>query len=180
MHARSFTRDCMGHASVSPRKTVTKRLLLASLSLWAASTALAAGMAIGCSSSSGGSGQQGGQDSGGGGADTGSSGGDTGAAGDTGPAEDSSNPGDGGGAHDAPPPDALYGCATTGSFGWSCQLTTSGPDPTDCTDPNYPDCFVGGQGAWCTKSCTGATDCTSGVEDAGCAPTDCNARGYCK
>jgi hypothetical protein len=56
----------------------------------------------------------------------------------------------------------------------------SGPDTTDCTDPAYSVCFVGGQGAWCTKTCMAATDCTMGVEDAGCIPTNCNARGYCK
>ena len=83
--------------------------------------------------------------------------------------------------HDGPSPDALYGaCAKQGSFGWPCTLTVTGPDPSECTDPNYPDCFAGGQGAWCTKTCTGTTDCTNGASDAGCVPTACNGKGYCK
>jgi hypothetical protein len=87
----------------------------------------------------------------------------------------------GDGPHDGAPPDALYGgCERMGSFGSPCHLTATGPDPTDCTDPTYPECFVGGQGAWCTKTCMSATDCTMGVEDAGCIPVQCNARGYCK
>jgi hypothetical protein len=88
----------------------------------------------------------------------------------------------GDGPHDGAPPDALYGgCALQGSFGWPCHAMTTGPDTTDCTDPAYTVCFVGGQGAWCTKTCPGGpTDCTTGVEDAGCIPTTCNARGYCK
>ena len=86
----------------------------------------------------------------------------------------------GDGPRDGASPTSMYGaCAVMGGFGWPCTLTTSGADPTDCTDPNYPQCFVGGQGAWCTKLCTGNTDCTA-MEDAGCAPTQCNARGYCK
>ncbi|HEX8790714.1 MAG TPA: hypothetical protein VF765_07165 [Polyangiaceae bacterium] len=102
---------------------------------------------------------------------------DTGASKDAGPTEDVV----GDGPHDGAAPDALYGaCARQGSFGWPCSLTASGPDTTDCTDPAYTQCFVGGQGAWCTKTCTSATDCTMGVEDAGCIPTGCNARGYCK
>ena len=85
------------------------------------------------------------------------------------------------GAHDGPAPDALYGCALPGSFGANCRATATGADPTDCTDPEYPICFVGGQGAWCTKTCTPTgTECTTGVEDGGCAPTGCNGRGYCK
>jgi hypothetical protein len=67
-----------------------------------------------------------------------------------------------------------------GGFGWPCSAATSGADPTDCTDPSYGQCFVGGQGAWCTKTCTGNSDCTTALEDAGCAPTSCNARGFCK
>jgi hypothetical protein len=89
------------------------------------------------------------------------------------------HPGDGNGTHDGPPPDALYACALPGSFGAPCTASASGPDPTACTDPTYPQCFVGGQGAWCTKLCTDASDCTA-TSDAGCAPTSCNARGYCK
>ena len=67
-----------------------------------------------------------------------------------------------------------------GSFGSTCAATVTGADPTDCTDPGYAECFVGGQGAWCTKLCKAATDCTTGGEDAGCQPTACNAKGYCK
>jgi hypothetical protein len=101
---------------------------------------------------------------------------DTGSMTDGGPTEDVV----GDGPHDGAPPDALYGaCALQGSFGWPCHATMTGPDTTDCTDPNYGDCFVGGQGAWCTKACTAPTDCTT-VEDAGCPLMTCNARGYCK
>lgn len=85
------------------------------------------------------------------------------------------------GPHDGGAPDALYGaCAIQGSFGWPCSAADSGPDPTDCTYSSYPECFIGGQGSWCTKTCATAVDCTTGVEDAGCVPTACNARGYCK
>lgn len=107
---------------------------------------------------------------------------------DGGACADTSTPADGGtdtstgggdGSHDAPAADALYGqCALKGGFGWPCTLSATGPDPTDCTDPNYPDCFVGGQGGWCTKTCTGLADCAGG--DAGCVPTACNNKGYCK
>jgi hypothetical protein len=104
---------------------------------------------------------------------------DTGPSSDTGAPSDASQSGDG--PHDGGAPDALYGaCATTGGFGWPCSATASGPDPTDCTDPSYPDCFVGGQGAWCTKTCGGNADCTTGARDAGCVPTTCNTKGYCK
>ena len=102
---------------------------------------------------------------------------DTGSVTDGGPTDDVV----GDGPRDGAPPDAQDGaCARMGSFGWPCHLTTSGPDTTDCTDPAYGDCFVGGQGAWCTKMCANPSECTSGVEDAGCIPTTCNARGYCK
>jgi hypothetical protein len=114
---------------------------------------------------------------------------DSGGQQDTGMQQETGGPSDAGmmsdhvgdGPMDGQPPDALYGgCALQGSFGWPCHATMSGPDTTDCTDPAYTECFVGGQGAWCTKTCTGATDCTTGVEDAGCKPMSCNARGYCK
>jgi hypothetical protein len=145
--------------------------------LWLGSLSVAAaiGFACGCSSSSPGPETSTGEDSG-----TKSDGGTTS---DTGTGGDAMNMQDvvGDGAHDGAAPDALYSaCALNGSFGWPCTLTATGPDPTDCTDPNYPDCFVGGQGAWCTKACTMGTDCTTGLEDAGCVPTACNARGYCK
>ncbi len=93
-------------------------------------------------------------------------------------------PGDATHADEKPPPTAVYGeCALKGSFGWPCSSTTSGPDPTDCTDPNFPDCFVGGQGSWCTASCATFGVCPQPAEDggdAGCIPSACNARGYCK
>jgi hypothetical protein len=102
---------------------------------------------------------------------------------DTGSEPDANGPhnGDGGHVDDGAAPISLYGaCAVTGSFGWPCTASATGPDPTDCTDPNYPDCFVGGQGSWCTKSCKVATDCTADAEDAGCVPTACNAKLSCK
>jgi hypothetical protein len=107
-------------------------------------------------------------------------GGDTsgGGQGDGGTGDEHTGTGPGIGAHDGAAPDALYAaCAVQGSFGWPCTAANSGPDPTDCTDPNYPDCFVGGQGAWCTATCSGTC---AALEDAGCTPTACNGRGYCK
>ena len=93
-------------------------------------------------------------------------------------------PGDATHLDDKPAPLVAYGeCATNGSFGWPCSLTTSGPDTAECTDPNFPDCFAGGQGAWCTASCATFGTCPGRDEDAGdagCLPTACNARGYCK
>jgi len=103
---------------------------------------------------------------------------DTGSAADTGVETDTGATIDGG-AHDGPPPDALYAaCATQGTFGWPCSAAATGPDPTECTDPNFPDCFVGGQGAWCTKTCTGLADCAG--DGGGCVATGCNGKGYCK
>jgi hypothetical protein len=137
------------------------RWLAWSIGVGAASVALA----FGCSSSSSTPGPTGGGDD--------SGGGDASVA-------DALEDHPGEGSHDGPPPDARYGnCEITGSFGSPCNLTATGPDPTDCTDPQYPICFVGGQGAWCTKTCANATDCTNGAEDAGCKPTGCNGRGYC-
>ncbi|MGO9714048.1 MAG: hypothetical protein ACLQBL_34655 [Polyangiaceae bacterium] len=93
-------------------------------------------------------------------------------------------PGDATHLDEKPPPTTGYAeCAVKGSFGWPCSLTTSGPDPTECTDPNFPDCFVGGQGAWCTASCATFGVCPPDDQDggdAGCTPTACNARSYCK
>jgi hypothetical protein len=154
------------------------RVLVIGASL-AASAALSLGLATGCSSSSGGSSPPAGHDGGtasdtGTGADT-ASGTDSGGGGGADAGMESSP-----GEHDGAAPDALYGCAAKGSFGWPCTVSASGPDPTDCTDPNFPDCFVGGQGSWCTKTCTGTTDCTGSAEDAGCAPESCNTKGYCK
>jgi hypothetical protein len=156
---------------------VKARFVVACIVVWAGAAGVAVGTVAGCSSGSGspeiGGGCQGGAcaESG-----TGSEGGGTG---DAGGGSDAAHPNDG--SHDGAAPDALYGaCAIKGSFGWPCTASGSGPDPTDCTDPNYPDCFVGGQGAWCTKTCAGSGDCTTGVEDAGCIPASCNGRGYCK
>ena len=61
-----------------------------------------------------------------------------------------------------------------------CTANASGPDPGECTDPNFPICNVGGQGSWCTKICTGVDDCTTDPDDAGCKPTGCNKKGNCK
>ncbi|HEY1694001.1 MAG TPA: hypothetical protein VGG39_17660 [Polyangiaceae bacterium] len=146
----------------------------------ASSLGLCFGLVAGCSSSSSGTGT-GSEHEAGGGSDTGAAS-ETGSSGDAGGGADSALDG-GNGLHDGPAPDALYGCAAQGSFGWSCTATeagVTGPDPTDCTDPAFPDCFVGGQGSWCTKTCTGDPDCTGSAEDAGCAPASCNTRGYCK
>jgi hypothetical protein len=94
-------------------------------------------------------------------------------------------PGDATHLDEKPPPTTAYAeCAVKGSFGSPCTLTTSGPDPSECTDPNFPDCFAGGQGAWCTVSCATFGVCIPPGDkdggDAGCTPTACNARGYCK
>jgi hypothetical protein len=99
-----------------------------------------------------------------------------GGASDSGPTQ-----GDGGHLNDGATPSSLYSaCAVKGGFGWPCTQANAN-DPTNCTDPEYPYCFGGGQGYWCTKSCTAAGgECASGVEDAGCVPSACNARGYCK
>lgn len=103
--------------------------------------------------------------------------------------------GDGGRVTDGASPASVYAaCALQGSFGWPCSIANASNadaagqsavlDPTDCSDPNYPYCFLGGQGSWCTAPCTlmsVATTCN--VEDAGCAPrtdTTCNAKGFCK
>jgi hypothetical protein len=155
---------------------MSHRILFASVAL-ALTSAAAIAMAVGCSSSSSsGPAAQGGCE--GGACQDSASTQDTGASGDTGGSSDAFTAD---GSHDGGAPDALYGaCTLTGGFGWPCTESTSGADPTDCTDPNYGQCFVGGQGAWCTKTCAGPTDCTTGTEDAGCIPTTCNARGYCK
>lgn len=149
---------------------MTTRAIFSSPAFWLGSASLALAIGFGCTSSTSSP------------APGGNGGCDGGACADTGAAADAgqdTNAGDA--AHDGAPPDALYGaCAVQGSFGWPCKLTATGADPADCTDPNYPQCFVGGQGAWCTKTCAGAADCTSGASDAGCVPTSCNGRGYCK
>lgn len=93
-------------------------------------------------------------------------------------------PGDATHKDDHEDPITVYSaCAVRGSFGWPCSLTASGPDTAECTDPNYPQCFVGGQGAWCTASCAEFGTCPgpeADAGDAGCVPSACNARGYCK
>jgi hypothetical protein len=96
------------------------------------------------------------------------------------------SPGDAGATSDADPddddpPDVKYGaCAVKGSFGAPCTADANGPDPSECTDPRYPICNVGGQGSWCSRSCTSAADCASGSVDAGCTPTGCNKKSNCK
>lgn len=141
------------------------RPILVSPLFWLASAgfALALGFGFGCSSSSAGGGTTAGE--GGPSPDTGGGSPDTGGAAD-------------GGAHDAPAADALYGaCAVNAGFGWPCAAAATGPDAVNCTNPAFPVCFVGGQGAWCTKTCANPSECTS---DAGCTPTACNSKGYCK
>ena len=145
--------------------------LLSSPFFWSAAAGALAAVAIvgGCSTSSSSQG--------------GPSGCDGSACADTGAPVDSAAEAQGGGdaGHDGPSPDALYGaCAIPGSFGSPCKATASGPDPTECTDTNFSQCFVGGQGAWCSKTCTTLSDCTAGANDAGCVPTACNGRGFCK
>ena len=85
------------------------------------------------------------------------------------------------GNHDGAAPSSLYGaCAVKGGFGWPCTVSNA-LDPTNCTDPNYPFCFGGGQGFWCTRACTTANfETACNVEDAGCQSSACNAKGYCK
>lgn len=145
------------------------RPLFTSPLFWVMTTSFAVAIGFGCSSSSGSTTQNGTDAATGGDASTG---GDTGAADDAHPAD---------GAHDGGAPDALYGaCALKGGFGWPCVANATGPDPADCTDPNFPVCFVGGQGNWCTKACASLTDCTTGASDAGCVPVQCNGRGLCK
>jgi hypothetical protein len=93
-------------------------------------------------------------------------------------------PGDATHLDEKPPPTTAYDeCAARGSFGWPCNAEASGPDPSECTDTNFSECFVGGQGAWCTASCATFGVCPGSDQDggdAGCVPVACNARGYCK
>jgi hypothetical protein len=94
-------------------------------------------------------------------------------------------PGDATHLDEKPAPETVYAeCAINGSFGWPCTLDASGPDPVECTDPQFPDCFAGGQSSWCTASCAQFGVCPAPADqdggDAGCAPVACNARGYCK
>ncbi len=97
--------------------------------------------------------------------------------------EDADLPGDATHRDDQAAPVITYGaCALKGSFGWPCTLDASGPDPLECTDPIFPDCFAGAQGGRCTVLCgdAGFAGCPIVAADAGCVPSDCNARGYCK
>ena len=127
------------------------------------------------------------------------SGSDAGCGSDAAPSDDDGgHNGDGGHVDNAPSPAALYDqCYRAGSFGAPCTVD-NGPDPTNCTDPNFPYCFGGGQGYWCTAECgDGGTDFSTclievpdgGFPDAagdeagtgpGCTPSACNAKGYCK
>lgn len=99
---------------------------------------------------------------------------------------DADVPGDATHRDDQPAPVTAYSaCAREGSFGWPCTSATSGLDPSECTDPDFPYCFAGAQGGRCTALCGGddAATCPlfgTDAGDAGCVPTDCNARGYCK
>lgn len=121
--------------------------------------------------------------------------------------EDSGHNGDGGHIDDGASPAELYSaCARTGSFGSPCTVPNA-IDTTDCTDPDFPYCFGGGQGYWCTAACDVAVDAgdagedggdeaggfapclievpdggfpDGGVPNLGCTPTACNAKGYCK
>jgi hypothetical protein len=99
---------------------------------------------------------------------------------------DADVPGDATHRDEQPAPPAAYAaCALPGSFGWPCTSAISGLDPAECTDPSFPYCFAGAQGGRCTALCgdAGVTSCPlsgSDAGDAGCVPTDCNARGYCK
>jgi hypothetical protein len=145
------------------------RPLFSSPLFWATTASFALALGFGCSSSSS-------SPTTGTGADA--AGGDASTAADT-AASDDAHPADG--AHDGGAPDALYGaCALKGGFGWPCGASATGPDPADCTDPNFPVCFVGGQGNWCTKTCASLTDCTTPAPSGGCVPVQCNGRGLCK
>ena len=99
---------------------------------------------------------------------------------------DADVPGDATHRDEQPAPTTTYSaCALPGSFGWPCTSATSGLDPAECTDPSFPYCFAGAQGGRCTALCgdAGAISCPlfgADAGDAGCIPTDCNARGYCK
>jgi hypothetical protein len=171
------------------------RHLLASPALWISAVVVAAGAVFGCSSSQS-SGPTGNQCTAGSTVSCTCSNGQTGTelcgaapsactcgASDAGATGDSGEQGQGDGGHlnDGATPSQLYAaCAVTGGFGWGCTQPNA-DDPANCTDPEYPYCFGGGQGFWCTKACTAAgNECATGIEDAGCKPTACNARGYCK
>jgi hypothetical protein len=98
--------------------------------------------------------------------------------------EEADVPGDATHRDEQTAPSATYACALEGGFGWSCTLAVSGPDSAECTDPRFPECFVGAQGGRCTALCgdAGFAGCpviATGA-GAGCVPTECNARGYCK
>lgn len=92
--------------------------LLGSSLLGIGAASIAVGLAFGCSSSSG-SPEGNAQDASGGA--EGSTAGDAGS-----PGADSGHPGDSGNGGLAP--DALYGCATMGGFGWTCTAATSGAE----------------------------------------------------
>lgn len=100
--------------------------------------------------------------------------------------EDADVPGDATHRDEQPAPTSTYAaCAAPGGFGWPCSSATSGLDPAECTDPRFPYCFAGAQGGRCTALCgdAGIAGCPlfgTDAGDAGCVPTDCNARGYCK
>ena len=105
---------------------------------------------------------------------------DAGDGGESAETDDADTPGDATHKDEQPAVAATYACAVQGGFGWHC--TVAGPDSAECTDPRFPYCFVGAQGGRCTAPCgdAGVAACPSVGADAGCVPTDCNARGYCK
>jgi hypothetical protein len=90
----------------------------------------------------------------------------TGPSGDAGASTDSAQSGNDGGLHDG---GLVVVDAAPGTFGATCT------SDSDCTDPVYNKCFIGGQQSFCSKPCSTASDCpnppTSGV---------CNMKGLCK
>ena len=101
---------------------------------------------------------------------------------DAGESADADVPGDATHRDEQAAPSVTYACALEGGFGSPCTLAVSGPDTAECTDPRFPDCFVGGQGGRCSAACGdgGIAACPVVAAGAGCVPTECNARGYCK
>jgi hypothetical protein len=68
--------------------------------------------------------------------------------------------------NDAMPPSAD---AAPGTYGADCK------QDSDCTDPTFNACFIGGQRSFCTKHCTTGADCPN-------PPTSrtCNKQNYCR
>ena len=91
---------------------------------------------------------------------------DSGTSEDTGVSDTGTGNGDGGHLHDSGP---TASDAAAGTYGADCKVDT------DCTDPVYNACFVGGNRSFCTKHCATAADCPT-------PPTvgQCNKQLYCK